>query len=164
MVLFEHPINVAREKNGELPINSIWFWGGGRLSTISSPQVASVWSDDITSLSLAAKANIEVHVAPPDAYSLLAQLKDCKDSSTHMIVINHLESAMQYGDVYMWQNVLKHLDEQWFTPLLMELKKGHFRKLTIMGYGDHASIEINVVKRDLWKFWRSPRSLSDVLS
>jgi hypothetical protein len=29
MLLFAHPVNEAREARGELPINSLWFWGGG---------------------------------------------------------------------------------------------------------------------------------------
>lgn len=29
MVLHEHPINIARESNGEAPVNGIWIWGGG---------------------------------------------------------------------------------------------------------------------------------------
>jgi hypothetical protein len=29
MLLFAHPLNEAREARGELPINSVWFWGGG---------------------------------------------------------------------------------------------------------------------------------------
>jgi len=29
MLLFAHPLNEARETRGALPINSLWFWGGG---------------------------------------------------------------------------------------------------------------------------------------
>lgn len=29
MVLHEHPVNIARERNGEAPVNSVWIWGGG---------------------------------------------------------------------------------------------------------------------------------------
>lgn len=31
MILFSHPVNQQREARGELPINSLWLWGGGRL-------------------------------------------------------------------------------------------------------------------------------------
>lgn len=29
MLLHEHPLNLQREARGELPINSLWLWGGG---------------------------------------------------------------------------------------------------------------------------------------
>lgn len=34
MVLHQDPVNIARESNGEAPVNSVWIWGGG-----SAPEV-----------------------------------------------------------------------------------------------------------------------------
>ena len=31
MLLFEHPVNLAREARGCTPVNSVWLWGGGKL-------------------------------------------------------------------------------------------------------------------------------------
>ena len=36
MVLHEHPVNVTRESNGEVPVNSVWIWGGGLMPQIQS--------------------------------------------------------------------------------------------------------------------------------
>lgn len=33
-ILSAHPINTARQANGKLPINAIWFWGGGTLPSL----------------------------------------------------------------------------------------------------------------------------------
>ncbi len=38
MLLFEHPVNQAREARGELPINSLWLWGGGHKRPAPSSQ------------------------------------------------------------------------------------------------------------------------------
>ena len=35
MLLHEHPVNVEREANGNVPVNGVWFWGGGRLADVS---------------------------------------------------------------------------------------------------------------------------------
>lgn len=35
-MLTDHPVNLARQKQGKLPINAIWFWGGGTLTKLSS--------------------------------------------------------------------------------------------------------------------------------
>lgn len=32
MLLFEHPVNAAREARGRAPVSGIWFWGGGSLA------------------------------------------------------------------------------------------------------------------------------------
>ncbi len=32
MLLHDHPVNEARERRGEPPINAVWLWGGGRLA------------------------------------------------------------------------------------------------------------------------------------
>lgn len=35
-ILSAHPINIERQANGKLPINAIWFWGGGTLPILAS--------------------------------------------------------------------------------------------------------------------------------
>ena len=42
MLLHEHPVNVAREAQGRLPANALWFWGGGRLADVASMPVIVV--------------------------------------------------------------------------------------------------------------------------
>ena len=34
MLLFAHPVNEAREARGELPVNSLWLWGGGGVNVL----------------------------------------------------------------------------------------------------------------------------------
>ncbi len=35
MLLHAHPVNLAREARGELPVNSLWLWGGGTLPEVA---------------------------------------------------------------------------------------------------------------------------------
>jgi hypothetical protein len=37
MLLFAQPVNEAREARGELPINSLWFWGAGCDTLLAKP-------------------------------------------------------------------------------------------------------------------------------
>jgi hypothetical protein len=46
MLLFAHPVNEAREARGELPVNSLWLWGGGVNAPLQKPY-ASVSSDEV---------------------------------------------------------------------------------------------------------------------
>jgi hypothetical protein len=36
MLLYEHPVNAAREQSGMPAANALWFWGGGRMMDVGS--------------------------------------------------------------------------------------------------------------------------------
>lgn len=46
IVLHNHPHNSARLASGRVPINSLWFWGGGTLPDAVSAAAPTVYSDD----------------------------------------------------------------------------------------------------------------------
>lgn len=46
IVLHNHPHNAARLASGRVPINSLWFWGGGTLPDAVSAAAPTVYSDD----------------------------------------------------------------------------------------------------------------------
>lgn len=46
ILLHNHPLNEARIAQGKLPVNSLWFWGGGVLPDFVRVQ-ARVFSDDV---------------------------------------------------------------------------------------------------------------------
>ena len=53
MVLHECEINKRRADGGKPPVNSIWLWGGGGEPFVSSPNIATLFADDIFSVSCA---------------------------------------------------------------------------------------------------------------
>jgi hypothetical protein len=46
MALHEHEVNFAREANGQLPINSLWLWGGGTAPEKITRVQPPLFSDD----------------------------------------------------------------------------------------------------------------------
>jgi hypothetical protein len=44
MLLATHPVNLAREANGQPPVNTVWFWGGGELPPSARSPYASVFA------------------------------------------------------------------------------------------------------------------------
>ena len=46
MALHEHEVNLAREAEGELPINSLWLWGGGTAPEKIKRVQPPLFSDD----------------------------------------------------------------------------------------------------------------------
>jgi hypothetical protein len=46
MALHEHEVNLAREASGQLPINSLWLWGGGTAPEQKTRAQPQLYSDD----------------------------------------------------------------------------------------------------------------------
>lgn len=46
ITLHNHPHNAARLASGRVPVNALWFWGGGNLPDAVSASVPTVYSDD----------------------------------------------------------------------------------------------------------------------
>ena len=46
IVLHHHPHNAARSAAGQVPINSLWFWGAGRLPQRMQSAYTAMYSDD----------------------------------------------------------------------------------------------------------------------
>ncbi|WP_028838313.1 hypothetical protein [Thermomonas fusca] len=46
ITLHNHPHNAARLASGRVPVNALWFWGGGDLPDAVSADAATVYSDD----------------------------------------------------------------------------------------------------------------------
>ena len=46
ILLHQHPLNRQRADRGRLPINALWFWGGGRLPARPRRAPSGVFSDD----------------------------------------------------------------------------------------------------------------------
>lgn len=59
VTLHQHPLNAARSARGLLPVNSLWFWGVGRLPTTLTAPFRRVASDDPVLVALAAIAGME---------------------------------------------------------------------------------------------------------
>lgn len=46
MALHEHEVNLMRESNGQLPVNSLWLWGGGTAPEQTTRAQPPLFSDD----------------------------------------------------------------------------------------------------------------------
>ncbi len=54
VLLHNHPLNATRVARGQLPVNSLWFWGAGALPVSVRSCVRQLESDDFELLALAA--------------------------------------------------------------------------------------------------------------
>ncbi len=132
MLFHTHAVNTAREEAGRPPINSLWFWGGGRLPAVTGVAPLQIVSDLPLVQGLARWARRE---AVPSA--------SVKHIDTDSLI------ALPAGD-------LAALERDWFTPLFAALKDGRLTHLDIHlgGLGDFV-----LDRSGAQRFWRRGRPL-----
>ena len=161
MLLHSHPVNDAREAAGEMPVNSIWLWGGGTMPLLhlAQPTLAStLWTSDPVARAFGlAHPCIEL---PADAPAWLSQMRGTHD---HLIVIHTLRTPSQYGSAAAWRAALAAIDRDWIAPLVIALQTGRIQQLKITGFGNDKGFSAAIVRRNLWKFWRGKGSVASLL-
>lgn len=158
MLLHAHPVNQMREAQGQPAINSLWFWGSGRLPTVHARPYAHVWADNVVAQGLASAAHSHCSDLP-DQGSVL--LQNAAGDGEHLLVLDSLRSAASQGDHAAWQKGLRALEENWFKPLAHAYRKGRLEELTIHALDRRHSMAFTLGPRARWKFWRRPRALKD---
>lgn len=154
MLLHEHPVNQARETRGELPVNSLWLWGGGQLPIACATPVP-LYAENAEAQAMGAFCNARVQALP-------AQLNARLFESEGIILLDALIPAGQMGDAYGWRETLRELEQGWFVPLLGALRKIGPRGLRLLDPVSGKAVHLH--RHDLWKVWRRPRSLISMLS
>ena len=126
MVLHAHPGNEAREARGELPVNSVWFWGAGELGPVPRRRFDEVVADDPLVRALAERGGARVRgldegpgaAGAPPRLRLVAPGSECY-------------RAVAGRDVESWRRALVDAEERWFRALLGEMTAGRIRRVTV---------------------------------
>lgn len=152
MVLHAHPINEARE----IPINSVWFWGAGRMPAVSSTRWNSVASGDPLVLGLGRAAGSR-HRTLPDSAG--AWLDLAPEEGRHLLLLDALRAPLALEQTGEYQETLARLERDWFAPLLDALRDGRIGMVTIHVPDAAESLAYETIRTDLRRFWRRPRAL-----
>lgn len=131
MVLHQHPLNAARRKRGQMPVNCLWFWGGGKLPAWVKSRVTRVFSSDPLTRALAARAAVDGTLASPDA------LAGLPPSASVLLDIDGADSLPAWDAA---------LDALW-------RKRRHAWHLY---FADGK--RFHIVPGHRWRVWRRPRS------
>lgn len=143
MLLFEHPVNQAREACGALPVNSLWLWGGGLLP-LPRTSTQTIYTDDIELAALARFCGAPP-AAPPARFDAALLKPDA------VVVLEHLKVGGQYGDAIAWRDAMIALERDWFAPLLAYLR-WHSVPLQLIDPVNGEALDIQ--RFDTWKIWR----------
>lgn len=155
MLLHEHPVNQTREARGELPVNSLWLWGGGQQPAASRMLSIAIYTRDPEAQALGAFCNARVHALPAQLDAQLLKVSG-------IILLDGLIPSGQVGDACGWREALRELEQDWFVPLLGTLRKIGPRGLRLLDPVNGKALHLQ--PRDAWKVWRRPHRLISMLS
>ena len=156
MLLHQHPVNAAREDAGNLTINGVWLWGGGRLSNDVSAPFAALWSGDPFAAGLAQAARVATHTLPEDAAGFL---RAGAEEGVALIMLDQLHIAARRGDAHAWRESLRQLECDWFAPLLEALRQERIGMLSLHALGPEGVLSAEATRGDLRRFWRRVKPL-----
>lgn len=136
VLLHQHPLNAERQAKGLAPVNSIWFWGAGRLPDRVTAQYARIVSPDPTVHAFARMAGVEAATAAPWSTPDVDAAWDLRH-----------------------ERRLDRLCTAWIEPAVADALAGRLASLTLL-FGDGARF---VVRRSQWlRFWKRPlRALAE---
>ena len=155
MLLYASPVNAQREAEGSLPINSLWFWGGGRLPELGASGWTQVWSDEPISLGLARLAGTAISRVPANGQDWLRQ---AITPGRHLLILDDTSNVIEQRDTVAWKELMEHLDGAWIKPLFMGLKN---KELSSIAISDATGNVFTATSGDARRWWRRRRPLEN---
>jgi hypothetical protein len=153
MLLHAHPVNLARETRGELPLNALWIWGGGTRPAVGSLRWP-LFARDETARALGAYCGASVQPLPE-------RLDESLWKTPAVLLLDQLTPAGQCGDAHGWRESMRALEENWFSPLLAALRKAGQQDVQMVDPVSGKSLQLR--RSDVWKIWRRSRPLTSML-
>jgi hypothetical protein len=156
MVLHSSRVNREREARGALPVNSLWFWGGGELPSPPAVAWSQLWGNDALSKSLASLARVPASSQPAEAEEWLED----GTPGEHLLIWDGLQEKIRFGEVEAWREFLRALHDDWLKPLLTALKQ---RRLAAVHLYPTDGSSFRLTGRDARRWWVGRRSLDQWL-
>lgn len=129
VILHNHEVNARRAAQGKLPVNTLWFWGAGRLPDHVRSDISQLRSGDPLLHALAGQARVQVSTDAQAATLPPAALVDLRE----------------VGDAAL-------IEEHWIVPLVEQVRRGALEELRL-DFGDGRLLCWRVAHR--WRFWRT---------
>lgn len=142
MLLFDSAENQVREQLGQLPVNSVWFYGAGVISANHQPE------SDICYLSSA------------PFYQGLAQQAQasCEELPEALASIKNIIKASNASAMVLDLTGVTDL-EPWLTNCQRWLKQGLIKSLTLQLGQPRATLVADIKRIDYWRFWRKQHTV-----
>lgn len=148
-------VNADREAKGQLSINSLWFWGGGRLPAMKESDWRQLWSSEPVGTALARLAQVDHVDRPASAEQWLSDAS----AGNHVVVLDQALRARVHGRYEDWRNFVDTLEELWIEPLIQGLQHDELEQLSILLDNGH---RFDTTAAHLRRWWRRRKALDSV--
>ena len=147
MFMHQHEVNQRRIQRGLVPINSLWFWGGGHRLPTPDSNLAWFCDDPLLnrfarSLGLAPQSCTEIDTIVNPADTLVTDLR--------------LLELLKTERTVPLDQLLLDIDHRLLKPLLAMVHKGRTQLVLRAGY----EFDFVLHPSALMKFWRPQKNLS----
>ena len=154
MLFSTHAVNARRETRGQPAINSVWFWGEGRLpGTVPAPY-AAVHADDPFARGLAILSSTRLLPSPRTP----ADIDAVRAEDSVLAVLDAPSNALRRRDLEGWRRAADELDAAWFVPLKEALDRFETVNVFLPRGRDTLAVRLDAGAR--WRLFRRSRPLS----
>lgn len=154
MLLHSSAVNQQREQQGKLPVNSLWFWGGG-VKIKARTRVRSVMGGGIQGEVAALIAQCDYQATAKSPQHTLNQYVA---GGHHLLILDQLTGFALQDDLVAWQQELKQLEQKWFAPMKKLLDKGKLKLVLHPCNGASLVPKKSTYTQQLWEALRGDRS------
>lgn len=154
MLLHAHPLNEVREARGELPVNSVWLWGGELSGEGNACRYAAASGDEVLAEMLAGYAGVPFS-------GWLERWQPEAGEGAQLLVWTGLRAALQRGDLAGWRQALLDFEAGYAQPLWQALQSGQIASLRLDVLAGEGLRRYVITRRDAWSFWRRPIPLAE---
>lgn len=154
ILLHTAKVNDERERHGKLPINSLWFWGGGRLPKLNPVAWTQLWSEEPLSLAFARLAQVPSRAQPAD-FEVWRRQAD--RGGEQLIVLDGLRMTQQYADEPTWAAAMTQLEHQWIAPLFAAVRAGTLAQASLVADNGR---QYRLTRRSTRRWWRRRQPLA----
>jgi hypothetical protein len=160
MLLFEHPVNRARESAGRAPVNGVWLWGGGTsVASTSRARIAALHTDAWLPRELARAAGVS-SASVPRSFNALSG----KDSASPALVWLDAPDTSEAERLAKW---LAAMDRDWAGPAADALNAGQISRLDVVLAGHATTLSFSARRLSFarrLRNWRATPRLSALLA
>jgi hypothetical protein len=151
MLFHDHPVNQARESQGQAPVTGVWLWGGGRLADVAAPlphrAFAAAGEPGDLARGLAIHAGQSADALPPDFSATMSRMESNVDGVVSLAPLHSDDDVRQWAAA-------------WLQPAVMALEHGVIDALQLVANGHGAAVTWRALRPSpfarLASRWRAP--------
>lgn len=148
MLLFEHPVNIARQQNNKLPVNTLWLWGEGDPVNSTVNEGVTVYSDNFYTSSIAGRFDLSLHELTTHGQSTKSFAFESANDQALLVTEKFSDPTLTVEKV---SGALEWFDQSVSLQLWRGLGSNGWPQVTLW-FGDNRLYRVSAsVKKQLWR-------------